>query len=268
MIGDTSITARDDWKVQTWVAGLRAVSVFNILLWGFVCVPLIWSRDALSLHVALSGVYVAVCAFRSALPRIDLERYSMEDSVWSSAAVGRTAATIAEVCFATQIALCIHQIGTAAGVPWVVTAAYFVVPPLALAQVFCWHSVVTLSHFGHAVESMLWTATFAGVGVALGATVPYLEGDLLMGVYCGIGLSLGFVAFMLVVDLPMYVARWRQSHSEHRRFLNLREGFRDAVARRVVTREWSDWKQEVPWLTGYFSLGVWLSIYCVRLVHP
>ena len=36
--------------------------------------------------------------------------------------------------------------------------------------------------------------------------------------------------------------------------------FRDAVSRRVPTRAWSVWRTEVPWLSGYFSVGVWLSL--------
>lgn len=268
MESDVTVAAGDGWKVSAWVTALRSVAGFNILLWAVVCLPLAGGSRMLSLQVALSGIYVAVCAFRSWLPRVDLERYCIEDSVWSSPVVGRSAATVAEIAFAAQIALCVHHVGEVAGVPWIAHAAYFIVPPLVLAQVFCWHSVLTLNHLGHAIENSLWTATFAGVGVCLAAAAPHLQGELLAFVVAGTCLAFGFVAFMVTVDVPMYVARWRQAHREKRRFLSLQEGFRDALFRRVRTREWSHWKPEVAWLTGYFSVAVWLSVSCVRFLQP
>ena len=42
--------------------------------------------------------------------------------------------------------------------------------------------------------------------------------------------------------------------------LGFKEGFTDALNRRVVTRDWKIWKPEVAWLTGYFSLAVWVSM--------
>jgi hypothetical protein len=28
----------------------------------------------------------------------------------------------------------------------------------------------------------------------------------------------------------------------------------------VVTHRWVDWKEEIPWMSLYFSAGVWVSI--------
>jgi hypothetical protein len=42
-------------------------------------------------------------------------------------------------------------------------------------------------------------------------------------------------------------------------------GVQDALNRRIATREWSVWRPEVAWLTGYFSIAVWLSVSLVRL---
>src|SRR5262245_57645684 len=189
-------------------------------------------------QVGLSGIFVAVCAFRSWLPRIDLERYCLVDSPLSSMFLGRSAATIAEICFAVQVALCLRQIGIAAEVPWVVTASYLVVPPLVLAQCFCWYSVITLNHLGHAIEESLWTATMALVGVCLAFAARHLEGNMFWWACSGCVLALGFVAFMTLVDVPMYLSRWRESRREQRAFLSVRAGVRDALNRRVATREW------------------------------
>jgi hypothetical protein len=50
----------------------------------------------------LSGVFAAACAFRAALPRVDLEWQCLWDSPLSSIFVGRSVATVAELCFAAQ----------------------------------------------------------------------------------------------------------------------------------------------------------------------
>ena len=32
----------------------------------------------------------------------------------------------------------------------------------------------------------------------------------------------------------------------------------------MVTRRWEDWREEIPWMSLYFSAAVWLSIALVR----
>ena len=105
---------------------------------------------------AVSGVYVLVCAYRSVLPRVDLERLVVVDTHLSSIFLGRAAATVAEICFALQLGLLVHQLGVHANLPWVQTAAWAVPVFMVVAQGFCWHSVLTLNHITQAVESLLW----------------------------------------------------------------------------------------------------------------
>ncbi|TPV94388.1 MAG: hypothetical protein B7733_15390 [Myxococcales bacterium FL481] len=255
-------------KVGTWHATLRALAVLNILLWSVTCLPLGTGDTLLGWQVLLSGIYVVVCAFRSWLPRIDLERYCLVDSPLSSMFLGRAAATVAEVCFAAQIALFLNHVGTVAGIEWIVTVSYLVVPPLALAQLFCWYSVLSLNHLGHAIEESLWTATMAVVGVSLVAASSHLDGTLFAVAVAGAVFAAGFVAFMVTVDVPMYLQRWRESRQRGGRYLTLRDGLRDALFRRVATRDWRTWRPEVAWLTGYFSVAVWLSLALVHLSTP
>jgi hypothetical protein len=148
------------------------------------------------------------------------------------------------------------------------TAAYFIVPPLALAQCFCWYSVITLNHLGHAIEESLWTLTMAVVGVCMVAAAGHVEGAVFWCVSGGAALCAGFVVFMVTVDVPMYVRRWRRGRAERQPYLSLRDGLRDSLHRRVATREWATWRPEVAWLTGYFSVAVWLSVSLVHFSTP
>jgi len=245
--------------LRTWWAGLKLVSLLNILLWTVACLFRAGS-GVLSWQLILSGVFVAVCAFRSFLPRIDLERYCLVDSPLSSTFLGRSAATVAELCFAGQVALGLRELGLVAGMPGIVTASHAIVPTLALAQVFCWYSVLTLDHLGHVVEESLWAATMAMVGVCLAIAAPQLEGELFWLVVAGTAVAVAFVAFMGLVDVPMYVRRWQRGRRERQPCLTLRDGLADARSRRIRTTEWAIWKPEAAWLTGYFSIAVWISI--------
>ncbi len=41
---------------------------------------------------------------------------------------------------------------------------------------------------------------------------------------------------------------------------DLMEGLGDVLQRRRVAHRWSEWRPEVPWMSLYFSVGVWLSL--------
>src|SRR5262245_37239371 len=211
-------------KVWLWWTILRVIAALNILLWLAICLPRAGASSMGSCQVALSGVYVAVCAFRSWRPRVDLERYCLVDSPWSSMFLGRCVATVAEVCFAVQVALALYQVGAIANLPWIATASAAVVPPLVLAQAFCWCSVITLAHFGHVVEESLWAATMAMVGVCLTAAARNLGGNPFWFVAGGAALAGSFVAFMALIDVPMYARRWRLARRHAHPRLSLQEG--------------------------------------------
>ena len=76
----------------------------------------------------------------------------------------------------------------------------------------------------------------------------------------GMAASAGAALLMLAVDVPMYLARWRHARSSGVRYLLLMEGLRDSLQRRQVAYRWSDWRSEVPWMSLYLSVGVWLSL--------
>src|ERR1700689_497621 len=58
----------------------------------------------------LCAVYVLGCAFRSVLPRADVQRICLFDTWLSSVMVGRSVATVAELCFAAQWAMVLRAL--------------------------------------------------------------------------------------------------------------------------------------------------------------
>lgn len=252
--------AEADPRVRSWWRVLCALAVLNVCLWLAV-----WHFGPVGgvhgdLQLALSGVYVLVCAYRSVLPRVDLERLVVVDTHLSSIFLGRAAATVAEICFAIQLGLLVHQLGVHAGMPYVQRAAWAVPVFMVLAQAFCWHSVLTLNHITQAVESMLWAAGFSWIAALLAIIALDSSGWVNALASFGVVGSTAFVAYVLAVDAPMYWRRYRQGRARGQAYMRLEQGARDAWRRRVRSGSWAAWKADALWLTPYFSFGVWVSI--------
>ena len=259
-----SAQSDDEHKTLHWWRLLKSLATLNIALWCIASLSLGYFTDHIHhltwWHLTLSGTYTAVCAFRSYLPRIDLERYVLSDRFASSMVFGRSAATIAEVSFAIQMKLFLDEISALAGVDWVATWSPIVIALLCVAQVFCWLGVLTLNHLGHTIEEAIWGSVFVYIGVAICLCLSTLEGVWWTIGVIGATSSWIYVLFMFSVDVPMYYRRWRQGQSEGVTTLTLRAGWRDALYRREYTRSWEIWRPEAMWLTGYFACAVWLSI--------
>ena len=249
-----------DTQVRSWCRALRALAVLNLGLWLAVALAGPVAGVHGRVQLGLSGVYVLVCAYRSLLPRVDLERLVVVDSHLSSIFLGRTAATVAEICFALQLGLFVHQLAAHAGLPAVQAAAWAVPMFMVVAQAFCWHSVLTLNHITQAVESLVWAAGFSMTGVLLAVVAGHSSGWVQAAAITGLVGSLGFVTYALTVDAPMYLRRYRVCRAQGQCYLDLTSGARDAMVRRVPSRQWAAWKEDALWLTPYFSLGAWFSI--------
>jgi hypothetical protein len=68
----------------------------------------------------------------------------------------------------------------------------------------------------------------------------------------------------MTIDVPMYLSRWRAQVADGARLLKPLEGLRDLRTRWVVTHDFAEWKDEIAWMSLYFSAAVWASlILCV-----
>jgi len=253
-----------DALTYRWWQFLCAVSITNILLWTLAAWGVSREPDAYQFkQLILSGLFVAACAFRSILPRIDLERMCLWDSPFSSVFLGRSVATLAEICFALQCALLLFKLSHSTGASIIGTIGLTVLPIIFIAELACWCAVVTLNHIGHAIEELLWSIMV--VLVATGLVIYYEQtgGGLPLWVAIGLIASAGTTALIMFVDIPLYVTRWRTGKRAGLRYLRMRDGLRDAFVRRHVTHASEDWRSDALWMSLYFSVGVWVSLVIV-----
>jgi hypothetical protein len=206
------------------------------------------------------AAYVFGCAFRSFLPRADVQRICLFDTWLSSVVVGRSVATVAEMGFAAQWAIVLYQLGMSTGADTTLAIAWAVVPLILVAECFSWYAVLTTNYLHNAIENSLWAVTFLAVGIGLGRLLPDFDGPVRLALLAAIVGIVGYVAFLVTIDVPMYLARWRAKLADGAKLLRPLEGLRDVCTRWVVTHDIAEWKGEIAWMSLYFSAAVWASL--------
>lgn len=255
--------------VALWHVLLGAVALLNVALWFLSAAAVArgaapglagMASSASLLQLLLSGGYVLGCAFRSILPVYDIPRIVLVDSRLSNVVVGRSVATIAELCFAAQWSVMLHHLALLSHSPVALAASLAIVPLIVVAEICSWHSVLTTDQRGHMAENSLWGMAAVMVVAGLLVIGPHRLTDLSAAVIVWSVGGAAYALFIFCFDVPMYWARWRADRRNGRPTLSLTQGIADTCQRRVVSYRWQDWRHEVLWMSLYFSGGVWSSI--------
>jgi hypothetical protein len=252
----------------TWWWGLlTVVSGANIAAWFLLYRKLheqpagsLGSSTDTGLMLLLCAAYVFGCAFRSFLPRADVQRICLFDTWLSSVVVGRSVATVAEICFAVQWVIILRQLGGITGADTTLNVALVILPLIVLAECCSWHAVLTTNFLGNAIENSIWAVAFLAIGIGLGRLVPEFNGPVRWALVIAISGIASYLAFLMIVDVPMYLGRWRAGHADGSRILGFLEGLRDVSTRWIVSHDLAHWKDEIAWMSLYFSLAVWASL--------
>ena len=256
-----------DNGVAVWWLFLVTVSLANIGLW-FVLHRRFRTQSAnlrfgvlrIELMLLLCAAYVFGCAFRSVLPRADVQRICLFDTWLSSVAVGRSVATIAEICFVIQWAIVLRQLADVTKSDTVRNVSSAVVPLIVLAEGFSWYAVVTTNYLGNTIENSLWAVSFGLIAIALVRLIAAFRG--LVRIAIGVALIgiAAYIVFLATIDVPMYFARWQQDLADGKALFGLFGGLHDVGTRWTVTHDVAHWRDEMAWMALYFSVAVWSSL--------
>ena len=261
-----------DWlawsnPVAIWWSFLITVSIANIALWLILQRRLRRKAFAprgsilgLELMVLLCAAYVFGCAFRSLLPRADVQRICLFDTWLSSVVVGRSVATIAEVCFALQWAIVLRQLAILTRSSTALGIARLVVPLIVIAEICSWYAVITTSYLGSTVENSIWAITFLLIAIALLRLLTEFHGVMRWAIAATVVGIAGYLAFLVTIDVPMYFARWQADLASGKQLLGILAGLHDVSTRWIVTHDVAHWQPEFAWMALYFSLAVWSSL--------
>jgi hypothetical protein len=84
----------------------------------------------------------------------------------------------------------------------------------------------------------------------------FLKGGLLFGFL--------YVCFMAAVDIPMYWDRYVFQQSSDVQSLSFGEGIKETLRCLTVSQSSDVWAKEMPWMTGYFTFGVWSMLWLAQ----
>src|SRR5262245_53509558 len=258
--------------VTNWWLFLCSVAVINVTLWFISAAVLKRRRQEMPIGVykarrwqlLLSAAYVFGCAFRSFFPVYDIPRLTLSNYFISSVIVGRSVATIAELAFVTQWALMMYEAACAAGSELARRFSQAVVPLIVIAETCSWYAVLTTSNLFHVFENSLWGISAALMVISMLTVWPRSTERLRPMLASASVLATAYVAYMFLVDVPMYWTRHLADEASGRSYLTIWQGLLDVATRRVVSHRWEDWQNEVMWMSLYFSVAVWISL---SLIH-
>jgi hypothetical protein len=259
----------------SWWSFLCGVSALNVLAWASSIIFLRHRGSLLRLgtwstihwHVVLSAGYVFGCAYRSFFPVYDVQRLVMVDSWLSSVVVGRSVATIAELCFAAQWALLLQTVAQTYDSRFAAKVSRCILPLIMLAEICSWYAVLTTSNLGHVLEESLWGLSAAMLVGSFLFLWPRSDNAHRPILALASAFGLGYVVYMFEVDVPMYWGRWVFDEGRGHQYLSISQGLADVSSRWVVSLRWTDWESEVVWMSIYFSLAVWFSIGLMHASH-
>ena len=210
--------------------------------------------------VLLCAAYVFGCAFRSVLPRADIQRICLFDTWLCSVLVGRSVATIAEVCFAIQWAIVLRQLAGVTKSDAVRNISSVIVPLILAAECCSWYAVISTSYLGNAIENSIWALAFRLIAVALTRLLIEFHGVARLAIGATVAGVAFYLAFLVVIDVPMYFGRWQADLASGREPLGVVAGLYDVSTRWIVTHDLAQWKDEMAWMALYFSAAVWSSL--------
>jgi hypothetical protein len=254
--------------VVWWHALLCAIAALNVVVWSLSAFAVTHAQAvnhaeaaaASHMQLLLCAAYVFGCAFRCVLPVYDIPRVVLVDSRLSSVIIGRSVATIAELCFAAQWALTLHHMALLSDSLPVRTVSLVIVPLIVIAEGCSWYAVLTTAQRAHALENSIWGVAAALVVASLLVVEPHRVAGLYLPMIAWCVGGAAYVAFIFLFDVPAYWSRWRADQTNGHHDLSIAQGVIDAWRRRIVSHRWELWKNEILWMSLYFTLGVWSSI--------
>jgi len=209
-----------------------------------------------------SCVFIFACAIRSFFPRIDGKRICFFDIWISYPLVGRISATFGELAFAYQLTLmtkiCAHKLDCYK----IYHLMNFIMGLIFIAQCFCWYGVLYKNYLMHVIEESIWMSSMSLIGFSyLYFTNLIINKKLKYYFVSGICISCLYTIFMILVDIPMYYNRYIVLDLEPIKTKTLLfDSLIDMASCKKISQTYNTWKDEIPWMSGYFIGATWLSM--------
>src|SRR6202008_762998 len=97
-------------------------------------------------------------------------------------------------------------------------------PLILVAQCCSWYGVLTTNQLAHAIENSIWAVAFLAIGIGLCRLLPEFEGLARLGLVAAILGIAAYLAFLIAIDVPMYLSRWHVHRTRGSKILRPIEG--------------------------------------------
>jgi hypothetical protein len=274
MLVDYDWSRKMEWitwsnPVTVWWFFLSSIALINVL---FLFWLRIYRKSRPSQFnnqlLVLSSIYTLGCAYRSVFPKADVQRIALFDTWLSSVFLGRTVATFAELAFVAQWFLILKTYSAIQKDQITLRLSHLLLPMIVVAEICSWYAVITTNYIGNTIEESLWALCYTLIGICLFMIQKNVTGYLRLATRIAIFGCLLYVSFMAFVDVPMYFNRFMNDLQSNKEYFGLWEGIVDLNTRWIVTHTIADWREEIPWMTLYFSLAVWVSLALTFVPEP
>jgi len=229
----------------------------------------------------LAGPFVLVCAWRAAFPNIYASRVTWYDSMLCSIFISRMMATVAEVCWVTQICMALSHVdhGLRIALPTQLSSLHRYTQVVAKVSVGCIcvaelcsdFGTITKSGLGFLLEETLWGVAFTLLLPAfmhLTLALRKLPREARTGQKCSATVFarssmlviFGYLVWQWSCHVPDLYRSWQTQLEDNVQYYSFGPGVWDALTERHASRSFDTWKPVLLWLIGYFSLGVWTSL--------
>lgn len=229
--------------------------------------------------ILLVTIYVFVCAIRSIWPRVDSSGLCIHDKYISTPFIGRCFTTIAEISFSVFIVsvtnIILDSLYYMKDVDVIRKLNNSMIVLISIAQIFCWIGIASKDPSYNMIEESIWTI-FACIMLVIYLTLnsrinklpssPKLKQLKSIMPYILIGCVI-YILFMILNDIPMYYKRTQELRKKKASYNSLYDGIEDLKKCKKVTSSFKEWKEDMPWLTFYFTLTVWGSIMVLKWVE-
>ena len=229
--------------------------------------------------IILVTIYVFTCALRSIWPRADGPGLCIHDNYVSTPFVGRCFTTIAEISFSIFVVsvtnIILESFKSMNGINVIQKLNNSMVIFISIAQIFCWIGIITQDPSYNVIEESIWTI-FGTVMLVIYLTL-YSKIDILPStpelkkiksiipiilIVCTI-----YILFMTYTDVPMYFKRAKKQKKNNVQYNSLYDGIQEMKKCKKVTSSYQEWKNDILWLTFYFTFTVWGTIYILKWVE-
>ena len=148
-------------------------------------------------------------------------------------------------------------------------AGWAVIALACLAEYWSWTNLITESNLFAVVEQALWAILFVVTGASVWKLLPHWpEGGapwsyrIFASCVAVMGIEQAIEAFLL------YLPRYIDDQHDAKHYNNFQDGISSLAGCREVTRDMDTWFGDAAWMTGYFSFGVWSSIWLANPGFP